>query len=143
MLTARFSRRSTRWLVGISAAVLTFLMAPVSPVRAAPGGDGIPVPASTGLSNKGVGAVSDADKDFVIKVRLAGLWEIPAGNMAQEKSNDPRVVQIGKSIAAQHVVLDKLDRAAAKKLNIELPNKPNSDQQFWLQEMKNANATSG
>jgi putative membrane protein len=140
MLTTRTSRRTTRWLVGISAAALTFLMAPVSPVQAAPG-DPIPVPSSNGLADKGVGAISDADKDFVIKVRLAGLWEIPAGNMAAEKSNDPRVVQIGKSIAAQHVVLDKLDRAVAKKLNIDLPAQPNSDQQFWLQEMKNANAT--
>ncbi|WP_308200959.1 DUF4142 domain-containing protein [Actinoplanes sp. M2I2] len=128
--------------MGISAAALTFLLAPVAPAQAAPG-DGVPVPipSSTGLSNKGVGALSDADKDFVIKVRLAGLWEIPAGNMAQEKSNDPRIVKIGKSIAAQHVVLDNLDRAAAKKLNIDLPNKPNSDQSFWLQEMRDANAT--
>jgi len=82
--------------------------------------------------------VSDADKDFVVKVRLAGLWEIPAGNMAVEKSKNPRVVSIGKSIAAQHVVLDSLDRAAAKRLGIMLPSDPNSDQQLWLSEMRNA-----
>ncbi|XVV11284.1 DUF4142 domain-containing protein [Actinoplanes sp. CA-131856] len=127
----------SRLLVGISAAILAFLVAPVTPAHAA-GGDGVPVPAATGLSDKGSGAISDADKDFVIKVRLAGLWEIPAGNMAQEKSNDPRVVAIGKAIAAQHVTLDALDRAAAKKLDIDLPNQPNSDQQFWLSEMRNA-----
>jgi len=141
MLTTRTSRRTTRWLVGISAAVLTVLIAPVAPAQAAAGGDGVPVPPKTGLTNKGVGAISDADKDFVIKVRLAGLWEIPAGNMAQEKSNDPKVVAIGKAIAAQHVTLDNLDRAAAKKLGIDLPNEPNSDQKFWLQEMREANAT--
>ncbi|HET6479622.1 MAG TPA: DUF4142 domain-containing protein [Actinoplanes sp.] len=125
--------------MGISAAVLTFLVAPIAPAHAAPG-DGVPVPPRTGLTDKGVGAVSDADKDFVIKVRLAGLWEIPASNMAQQKSNDPRVVAIGKAIAAQHVVLDKLDRDAATKLNIDLPNTPNSDQMYWLQEMRDANA---
>ncbi|XVU23929.1 DUF4142 domain-containing protein [Actinoplanes sp. CA-054009] len=130
----------SRLLVGISAAILTFLVAPVVPAHAA-GGDGVPVPAATGLSDKGSGAVSAADKDFVIKVRLAGLWEIPAGNMAQEKSNDPRVVQIGKAIAAQHVTLDALDRAVAKRLDIDLPNQPNSDQQFWLSEMRDATGT--
>ncbi|MEU8813776.1 DUF4142 domain-containing protein [Actinoplanes sp. NPDC048796] len=130
----------SRLLVGISAAILAFLIAPVTPAHAA-GGDGVPVPAATGLSDKGTGAISDADKDFVIKVRLAGLWEIPAGNMAQEKSNDPRVVAIGKAIAAQHVTLDALDRAAAKKLDIDLPNQPNTDQQFWLREMRNATGT--
>ncbi|MFF5081189.1 DUF4142 domain-containing protein [Actinoplanes sp. NPDC000266] len=127
----------SRFLVGISAAILAFLIAPVTPAHAA-GGDGVPVPAATGLSDKGSGAITAADKDFVIKVRLAGLWEIPAGNMAQEKSNDPRVVQIGKAIAAQHVTLDALDRAVAKKLDIDLPNQPNTDQAFWLSEMRDA-----
>jgi predicted outer membrane protein len=126
-----------RWLVGISAMILTFLLAPVSPARAA---DGIPVPA-TSFKDKGTGAVTAADKDFVIRVRLAGLWEIAASNMAQEKSDDPRIVTIGKSIAAQHVVLDQLDRDVAKKLDIELPNVPNTDQRGWLAEMKAANST--
>jgi predicted outer membrane protein len=120
---------------------LAFLLAPVTPASAAEGqADGVPVPVTT-FRDKGAGAVSAADRDFVIKVRLAGLWEIPAGNMAAEKSDDPRVVNIGKSIAAQHVVLDDLDRVVAKKLDIELPNVPNSDQQLWLSEMKAANST--
>ncbi|HEY0000214.1 MAG TPA: DUF4142 domain-containing protein, partial [Actinoplanes sp.] len=118
----------SRWVTGASAMVLAFLLAPVGPARAA--GD-VPVPV-TSFKDKGAGAVTDADKDFVIKVRLAGLWEVPAGNMAVEKSQDPDVVRIGKAISAQHVVLDKLDRDAAGKLGIQLPNKPNSDQQFWL-----------
>jgi hypothetical protein len=61
--------------------------------------------------------------------------------MAVQKSDDPKVVNIGKSIAAQHVALDKMDRDTAKKLGIQLPNQPNGDQQFWLSEMKNANST--
>jgi putative membrane protein len=134
MAAAHFSRRPSRWLVGISAMVLAFLLAPVSPARAE---GGIPVP-QTSFSARGSGTVSAADIDFVIKVRLAGLWEIPAGNMAQEKSDDPRIQAVGKSIAAQHVVLDKLDRDVARKLDIKLPNQPNGDQQSWLAEMRNA-----
>src|SRR4029453_18428812 len=45
---------------------------------------------------------------------------------------------IGKDIASQHVALDKLVRAAAKKLDIPLPNEPNEDQQGWLGEMRDA-----
>src|SRR3712207_1390954 len=48
---------------------------------------------------------------------------------------------IGKAIAAQHVTLDKLDVAAAKKLGIALPNVPTAQQQGWLAEMRAANAT--
>jgi predicted outer membrane protein len=137
MIAARSSRRLHRWLVGILAMVLASLLAPVGPAQAA-GDAPVPVPPNTGLTDKGTGTLTAADRDFVIKVRLAGLWEIPAGNMAQEKSDDPRVVNIGKVISAQHVVLDQLDRDAAKKLGVELPNKPNGDQMFWLNEMKTA-----
>jgi predicted outer membrane protein len=139
MGAVRSARRLSRWLVGTSALALAFLLAPVSPAHAADG-NGIPVPAGS-LPAKGNGGISAADRDFVIKVRLAGLWEIPASNMAQEKSDDPRIVNIGKSISEQHVVLDQLDRDVAKKLGIDLPNKPNGDQQYWLSEMTNANAT--
>jgi putative membrane protein len=138
MIAARSSRRLHRWLVGISVMALATMLAPAGTAQAA--GD-VPVPPNTGLTDKGAGTVSAADRDFVIKVRLAGLWEIPASNMAQEQSDDPRIVNVGKAIAAQHVTLDKMDRDVAKKLGIALPSQPNGDQQGWLAEMRNA--TSG
>jgi putative membrane protein len=137
MIAAGALRRPSRWLMAATAMVLAFLLAPVGPAHAS--GD-VPVPAVS-FKDKGAGAVTDADKDFVIRVRLAGLWEIAAGNLAVQKSKDPRIVTIGRTISAQHVVLDQFDRDAAKKLGIALPNKPNSDQQGWLGEMQKANAT--
>ena len=129
------ARRTPRWLIGTVAVVLAFLLAPAGVAHA---DDAVPIPPNTGLTDKGTGSLSAADRDFVIKVRLAGLWEVPAGNMAVEKSNNPTVAKIGAAIAAQHVALDNLDRAAAKKLGISLPNQPNGDQQGWLNEMRNA-----
>jgi putative membrane protein len=99
---------------------------------------GVPVPPSELITDKAAGAITAADKDLVIKVRLAGLWEIPAGEMAQEKSENRRIQQIGQDIAEQHEELDDFARAAAEKLDIELPDKPNSDQQGWLDEMDEA-----
>jgi putative membrane protein len=118
-------------------AVVSVAVMLLSPV-AAHAEPNVPVPPSDLISDDGEGDVSAADEDLVIKVRLAGLWEIPAGEMAQEKSQDPRIQKIGRAIAAQHKELDRLDRAAAKKLKITLPNKPNSDQQGWLAEMRDA-----
>jgi putative membrane protein len=140
MTVARSSRRLHRWLVGVLAMALAFLLAPAGVARAADATP-VPVPPNTGLTDKGTGAVTAADRDFVVKVRLAGLWEIPAGNMAVEKSEDPRVVNIGRTISQQHVVLDKLDISVAKKLGVALPNIPNNDQQGWLNEMKNAQSS--
>ena len=137
MIAARSTRRPQRWLVGALATVLVFLLAPAGVARAAEPGP-VPVPPEPAVEGQGASGISAADRDFIIKVRLAGLWEIPAGNMAVEKSEDPRIVKIGRTISAQHVVLDKLDIAVAKKAGIALPNQPNSNQQGWLNEMKNA-----
>ncbi|NMO54239.1 DUF4142 domain-containing protein [Actinoplanes sp. TBRC 11911] len=117
--------------------LVAFLLVPVGPARADDAEPGVPVPATT-FKDSGAGSVTAADRDFVIRVRLAGLWEIDGSNQAIERSDDPRVVNIAKSIAAQHVILDKLDRDVAKKLGIELPNKPNTDQLYWLSEMRTA-----
>jgi predicted outer membrane protein len=127
-----------RRLWGPAVATLALVFLDASVARGA--GPGVPSPPNGLLSDTGKGTISAADRDFVIKVRLAGLWEIPAGEMAQEKSSDPRIQQIGRSISAQHVALDALDRAAAKKLGITLPGKPNADQQKWLGEMRDAAA---
>jgi hypothetical protein len=61
--------------------------------------------------------------------------------MAQERSQDARIQAIGRTIAGQHKALDELTRAAATKLKIDLPDKPNSDQQKWLGEMRDATGT--
>ncbi|MEV6301345.1 DUF4142 domain-containing protein [Actinoplanes sp. NPDC051861] len=120
-----------------SVAVLSATLIVFSPDMARAAAD-VPVPPENLLSDQGEGDLSDADIDFVTKVRLAGLWEIPAGEMAQEKSNSARVKRIGRNIADQHKVLDELTRNAAKKLDIDLPNEPNKDQKGWLNEMEEA-----
>ncbi|MFI7541969.1 DUF4142 domain-containing protein [Actinoplanes sp. NPDC049599] len=124
-----------RRMSGAALAAFALVLLDPQVARAEPG---VPVPPNGLLSDRGKGDISEADRDFAVKVRLAGLWEIPAGEMAQEKSEDPRIQAIGRDIASQHVALDKLVRAAAKKLDVTLPNKPNADQQTWLAEMRDA-----
>ena len=127
--------RRCRRLTGVALAVTALMVLQPHAAQAEPG---VPLPPNELITDRGKGAVTDADRDFAVKVRLAGLWEIPAGEMAQERSDDPRIQQIGEDIAAQHVVLDKMVRGAAKKLEIALPGKPNADQQGWLAEMREA-----
>ena len=133
--------RPRSWRSRLSGAVVAsaslILLAP-DVARAEPG---VPVPPSELITDKAAGAVTAADKDLVIKVRLAGLWEIPAGEMAQEKSDDERIQEIGRDIAEQHEELDRFARDAAEKLDIDLPDEPNSDQQGWLDEMRQAEGT--
>ncbi|MFR9774739.1 DUF4142 domain-containing protein [Micromonospora sp. MS34] len=79
-----------------------------------------------------------ADMTLLNGVRLAGLWEMPAGQMAAEKGQSARVREIGAEIARQHEVLDRLVVEAANKLGATLPTSPTTQQQGWLTEMQNA-----
>lgn len=138
MIAERPSRRHTRWLLGILSGVLVGLVAfPGAAAAHPPGPGGVDVP-ETEVSDTPSGPLTAADRDLVVKVRLAGLWEMPAGQMAVEKGVNERVREIGEMIAEQHGKLDELARDAARKLKIALPNEPNADQQTWLGEMERA-----
>jgi putative membrane protein len=138
MIAARSAGRPIRWFVGVSAMVLVALSAPAAAqAKDVP----MPIPSNSGLPDSGNGAVTAADRDFVIRVRLAGLWEIPASNMAATKSKNKKIQAIGRAIGPQHVTLDHMDIDVAKKLGIEIPSTPNADQQGWLDEMAAANST--
>jgi predicted outer membrane protein len=79
-----------------------------------------------------------ADVALLNGVRLAGLWEMPAGQMAAEKGDSARVREIGREIANQHVELDELVTVAANRLGTTIPADPTTQQQGWLKEMQNA-----
>lgn len=83
-------------------------------------------------------AVTAADRDLLVRVRLAGLWEMPAGEMAAKKGTTAGIRSTGRLIAAQHKELDRLDVKAAAAVKVPLPAVPNPEQAFWLREMEQA-----
>ncbi len=94
--------------------------------------------AQQGFTSTRWGPLSPADRDFLVKVRWAGLWEIPAGRWAQERSQNEKVKIAGQHLEADHAKLDEAVRAEAAALGVLMPNEPNPDQQRWLGEMSNA-----
>ena len=80
-----------------------------------------------------------SDAALLNGVRLAGLWEMPAGAMAARKGNLARVREIGAEIEKQHEELDKLCVDAANELGVTLPEEPTAKQKEWLDEMRLAN----
>ncbi|MGW1951332.1 DUF4142 domain-containing protein [Streptomyces sp. NPDC001920] len=78
------------------------------------------------------GPLSGLDRDFLTKVRLAGLWELPAGRQAQHKGTTPAVRTAGQHLIEGHAFLDERVRDVAAKLSLELPNEPTEQQQEWL-----------
>ncbi|MEU9272824.1 DUF4142 domain-containing protein [Streptomyces sp. NPDC048251] len=81
------------------------------------------------------GPLSALDREFVTKVRLAGLWELPAGQQAQTKGTTEAVRTAGRHLVEGHTFLDERVRTVASQLGLALPNEPNEQQQGWLSEL--------
>ncbi|MEV3933192.1 MULTISPECIES: DUF4142 domain-containing protein [unclassified Streptomyces] len=81
------------------------------------------------------GPLSATDRDFLTKVRLAGLWELPAGQQAIERAPSEAVKLTGDHLVVGHTDLDRRARDVAAKLGVELPNQPTEQQQGWLREL--------
>ncbi|GAA3530947.1 DUF4142 domain-containing protein [Streptomyces osmaniensis] len=80
----------------------------------------------------GYGPLSALDRDFITKVRLAGLWELPAGRQARQKGTTPAVRTAGEHLIEGHAFLDERVRDVAAELSLQLPNEPSEQQQEWL-----------
>ncbi|MFJ3232051.1 DUF4142 domain-containing protein [Streptomyces sp. NPDC086787] len=84
------------------------------------------------------GPLSTLDRDFVTKVRLAGLWELPAGELAEQKGTTEAVRTAGRHLVDGHTALDAHDRTVASRLGLPVPNEPNEQQQEWLATLRAA-----
>ena len=84
------------------------------------------------------GPLTPADKDVLVRVKQAGLWERPSGLWAQTMASSQRVKEVGAQLAADHLQLDVSVEAVAKKLGVTLPQQPTAEQAGWMQEEKTA-----
>src|SRR5262245_8761771 len=59
------------------------------------------------------GPLSASDRDLLVKVRLAGLWEGPTSEQAQQMVSSAEVKAVGAKLAAEHAELDTEVRRVA------------------------------
>ncbi len=81
------------------------------------------------------GPLSPADVDLLVKVRQAGLWEIPTGQQMQQRASRDRVAEVGRLLATEHTELDAIVRQTADQLGVTLPSQPSSQQQAWMEQI--------
>ncbi|MFK4147048.1 DUF4142 domain-containing protein [Streptomyces sp. NPDC004065] len=84
------------------------------------------------IANTRYGPLTEADRDFVVKVRSAGLWEYPLGEIALKKGSTPEMREAGKHLIVGHAGLDELCRKIAPELGITLPNQASPQQQQFV-----------
>ncbi|MDQ3763109.1 MAG: DUF4142 domain-containing protein [Actinomycetota bacterium] len=91
--------------------------------------------AESGWTQTQWGLLGPADRDMLVKVRQAGLWEMPTGQQAQQQGSSARVREVGRLISAEHSVLDAQVREVSGQLGVLLPNQPTAAQQAWMAEI--------
>ncbi|MEU6080082.1 DUF4142 domain-containing protein [Streptomyces sp. NPDC047108] len=134
----RFSRAKagTLFLIGSLALTLGALMYPTI--------GGIQYTATTQdriIANTGYGPMTEADRDFVVKVRAAGLWEHPLGQLAMQRGTTKKMKEAGEHLVAGHTLLDDSCRKVASALNITLPNEASPQQQQFVATVESKQGT--
>ncbi|MCZ4102470.1 MULTISPECIES: DUF4142 domain-containing protein [Streptomyces] len=78
------------------------------------------------------------DKTFLTKVRQAGLWEMPAGRLAQTHASSEAIKRAGMHLLDGHSTLDQLVREDSAALNVPIPDQATAEQQGWVTQLENA-----
>ncbi|MBC6463683.1 DUF4142 domain-containing protein [Actinomadura sp. HBU206391] len=81
------------------------------------------------------GPMEDSDRDLLVKVRQAGLWEAPTGQQAQQRASSPKVKEVGAHLAIEHAELDADVRKVADQLGVVLPTRASGQQEAWMAEL--------
>ena len=103
-----------------------------------------PPPGSGGTGDEVVqtqwGPLGPADRDFMNRVKQAGLWEKPAGDKGRAKRPDqPKIQEASKHLIEGHTLLDNVVNRAGVLLGVTLPQEATDEQKGWLAEMDAAN----
>ncbi|QJY48288.1 DUF4142 domain-containing protein [Pseudonocardia broussonetiae] len=92
-------------------------------------------PGTAGYTQTAWGPLGPADRDLLVKVRLAGLWEAPTGQQAEQQASRAEVQTVGTNIHHEHVELDRLVMETADQLGVLVPSRPSAEQLSWMNEM--------
>ncbi len=117
--------------VGVGAAAASGHSPPFtgSAVPAAHAGDGGEVRAAAHRAD------TTTDQDFLVMVRQAALWQVPAGEYAREHASSTKVKDVGQQLIVDNTKLDDEVRVVAAQLGVALPNRASEEQQGWLAEL--------
>lgn len=97
-----------------------------------PGASAAPASHDTIIAQTAWGPLTESDRDFVVKVRAAGLWEYPVGQLGLQKGTTTAVITASRHLIDGHSALDTTCRKIAPMLNIMLPNVASPQQQGFV-----------
>ncbi|MFC9254450.1 DUF4142 domain-containing protein [Amycolatopsis thailandensis] len=91
-----------------------------------------------GTPDSAFAEIDSHDRELLVRVRQACLWEGPAGRQAEQRASGLRVREVGRKLADDHDRLDAQVRELASKVRVELPGEPTEEQRSWAEEITGA-----
>lgn len=119
------SARVTVLLAVLTGAVVVLLTYAAAPSPTEP----------TGWTHTSAVPSSAADREMLVAVRQAALWETPVGQQAQQKATSPSVREAVARMSDELSLLSENVRAVADRLGVPLPSQPTARQQAWAAEI--------
>ncbi|MFG3704231.1 DUF4142 domain-containing protein [Micromonospora sp. NPDC047670] len=81
---------------------------------------------------------SQQDTQYLQAIHQVNLFEITAGDLAQQKGQNQGVKDLGARLKTDHTQLDQTVQQTASQLGVQLPNEPTADQQSVIDQLNNA-----
>jgi putative membrane protein len=87
------------------------------------------------------GPLSQYDRNLLINVRWANLWEAPISDVMAARSANARVREVAATLAKDHHNLESVVTDAATRLGVPLPGSPTPLQQQWMADISSKSGT--
>ncbi|QGN47610.1 DUF4142 domain-containing protein [Micromonospora sp. WMMD558] len=81
---------------------------------------------------------SQQDTQYLQAIHQVNLFEITAGELAQEKGQNEQVKNLGEMFKTDHTQLDQSVQDVAGQFDVELPDEPTPEQQNIIDQLNNA-----
>ncbi len=75
------------------------------------------------------------DREFLTVINFANMWEMPMGKLGTERGTTQAVKDAGATMLADHTKLNTVVNQLADKYGVQLPDKPSSSTQGWMNEI--------
>ena len=79
--------------------------------------------------------VDARDREFLTVINFANMWEMPMGKLATERGTTQAVKDAGATMLTDHTKLNVVVNQLADKYGVQLPKKPSSSTQGWMNEI--------
>ena len=81
------------------------------------------------------GPLSQYDRNLLINVAWANLWEGPTSGKIADRSANPRVQAVARQLMHEHHALEEATQEVADQLDFTLPDRPNPLQEAWISDI--------